>query len=67
MALHVPDEALMAIAMPCSSDRCRLPNFHLQLGRGVEVWSWVLQEIHYNQHGLLLLQGQGIYRLANKW
>ena len=26
-----------------------------------------LQEIHYNQHGLLLLQGKGIYRLANKW
>lgn len=26
-----------------------------------------LQEVHYNQHGLLLLQGQGIYRLADKW
>jgi glyoxylate utilization-related uncharacterized protein len=25
------------------------------------------QEIHYNQHGLLLLQGKGIYRLADKW
>ena len=27
----------------------------------------MLQEVHYNQHGLLLLQGQGIYRLADKW
>ena len=26
-----------------------------------------LQEVHYNQHGLLLLQGQGIYRLADRW
>ncbi len=26
-----------------------------------------LQEIHHNQHGLLLLQGQGIYRLADRW
>jgi len=26
-----------------------------------------VQEVHYNQHGLLLLQGQGIYRLADKW
>jgi len=26
-----------------------------------------IKEIHYNQHGLLLLQGKGIYRLANKW
>ncbi|KAK9819200.1 hypothetical protein WJX74_002602 [Apatococcus lobatus] len=26
-----------------------------------------VKEIHYNQHGLLLLQGQGIYRLADKW
>lgn len=25
------------------------------------------QEVHYNQHGLLLLQGQGIYRLGNNW
>jgi glyoxylate utilization-related uncharacterized protein len=25
------------------------------------------QEVHYNQHGLLLLQGQGIYRLGNHW
>lgn len=23
-----------------------------------------IKEIHYNQHGLLLLQGQGIYRWA---
>ena len=30
------------------------------------VLAW-LQEIHYNQHGLLLLQGQGIYRLADSW
>ena len=27
----------------------------------------MLQEVHYNQHGLLLLEGQGIYRLADKW
>lgn len=27
----------------------------------------ILQEVHYNQHGLLLLQGQGIYRLADQW
>lgn len=29
--------------------------------------SFALQELHYNQHGLLLLQGQGIYRLADNW
>ena len=23
--------------------------------------------MHYNQHGLLLLAGQGIYRLADSW
>ncbi|EFJ40623.1 hypothetical protein VOLCADRAFT_84422 [Volvox carteri f. nagariensis] len=27
---------------------------------------WV-KEVHYNQHGLLLLEGKGIYRLADKW
>ena len=26
-----------------------------------------VKEVHYNQHGLLLVQGQGIYRLADKW
>lgn len=26
-----------------------------------------MKEIHYNQHGLLLLEGQGIYRLADSW
>jgi (S)-ureidoglycine aminohydrolase len=26
-----------------------------------------VHEVHYNQHGLLLLQGQGIYRLADDW
>lgn len=26
-----------------------------------------LQEVHYNQHGLLLLEGQGIYRLGDSW
>lgn len=25
------------------------------------------QEVHYNQHGLLLLEGQGIYRLGDEW
>jgi (S)-ureidoglycine aminohydrolase len=25
------------------------------------------REVHYNQHGLLLLEGQGIYRLADDW
>lgn len=25
------------------------------------------QEVHYNQHGLLLLDGKGVYRLADKW
>jgi (S)-ureidoglycine aminohydrolase len=25
------------------------------------------QEVHYNQHGLLLLEGQGIYRLGDSW
>lgn len=25
------------------------------------------QEVHYNQHGLMLLDGKGIYRLADKW
>lgn len=27
----------------------------------------LIHEVHYNQHGLLLLQGQGIYRLADSW
>ncbi len=27
----------------------------------------IVKEVHYNQHGLLLLEGQGIYRLADKW
>mmetsp|Transcript_10452 Transcript_10452/g.33782 ORF Transcript_10452/g.33782 Transcript_10452/m.33782 type:complete len:80 (+) Transcript_10452:229-468(+) len=27
----------------------------------------VVKENHYNQHGLLLLEGQGIYRLSDKW
>ena len=27
----------------------------------------LVKEVHYNQHGLLLLEGQGIYRLADKW
>jgi (S)-ureidoglycine aminohydrolase len=26
-----------------------------------------VKEVHYNQHGLLLLEGQGIYRLADEW
>ncbi|PSC68380.1 DNA-binding protein isoform X1 isoform C [Micractinium conductrix] len=26
-----------------------------------------VKEVHYNQHGLLLLQGKGIYRLGNDW
>ncbi|BDA47841.1 (S)-ureidoglycine aminohydrolase [Coccomyxa sp. Obi] len=26
-----------------------------------------VKEVHYNQHGLLLVAGQGIYRLADKW
>ena len=26
-----------------------------------------VKEVHYNQHGLLLVQGQGIYRLADRW
>lgn len=26
-----------------------------------------LQEVHYNQHGLLLLEGQGVYRLGDSW
>ncbi|KAK9790343.1 hypothetical protein WJX73_006610 [Symbiochloris irregularis] len=26
-----------------------------------------VKEVHYNQHGLLLLQGQGIYRLGDSW
>ena len=26
-----------------------------------------VKEVHYNQHGLLLLAGQGIYRLADQW
>ena len=25
------------------------------------------KEVHYNQHGLLMLQGQGIYRLGDSW
>ena len=26
-----------------------------------------VKEVHYNQHGLVLLQGKGIYRLADDW
>ena len=26
-----------------------------------------VKEVHFNQHGLLLLEGQGIYRLGDKW
>ncbi|PIA40953.1 hypothetical protein AQUCO_02300018v1 [Aquilegia coerulea] len=26
-----------------------------------------IHEVHYNQHGLLLLEGQGIYRLGDNW
>lgn len=26
-----------------------------------------VKEVHYNQHGLLLLEGQGIYRLGDNW
>lgn len=26
-----------------------------------------VKEVHYNQHGLLLAAGQGIYRLADEW
>ncbi len=26
-----------------------------------------MQEMHWNQHGLLLLSGQGIYRLGSDW
>ena len=26
-----------------------------------------MKEVHYNQHGLLLLKGKGIYRLGNDW
>ncbi|EFN54219.1 hypothetical protein CHLNCDRAFT_17245, partial [Chlorella variabilis] len=26
-----------------------------------------VKEVHYNQHGLLLLQGKGIYRLGSNW
>ncbi|XP_010053543.2 (S)-ureidoglycine aminohydrolase [Eucalyptus grandis] len=26
-----------------------------------------IKEVHYNQHGLLLLEGQGIYRLGDSW
>ena len=27
----------------------------------------LVKEVHFNQHGLLLLEGQGIYRLADQW
>lgn len=26
-----------------------------------------VKEVHYNQHGLLLMAGKGIYRLGNEW
>ncbi|XP_073154312.1 (S)-ureidoglycine aminohydrolase [Henckelia pumila] len=26
-----------------------------------------VKEVHYNQHGLLILEGQGVYRLGNSW
>jgi (S)-ureidoglycine aminohydrolase len=27
----------------------------------------VVHEVHYNAHGLLMLQGQGVYRLNQEW
>ena len=26
-----------------------------------------IKELHYNQHGLLMLEGQGLYRLGAQW
>lgn len=26
-----------------------------------------VKEVHYNQHGMIILQGQGIYRLGDRW
>ena len=26
-----------------------------------------MKEVHYNQHGLLLLAGKGVYRLGDDW
>jgi len=25
------------------------------------------QEVHYNQHGMMILEGKGIQRLGDKW
>ncbi|KAL9663453.1 hypothetical protein QQ045_018839 [Rhodiola kirilowii] len=42
-------------------------NIHYNiLMKNVDSCIW-LQEVHYNQHGLLLLEGQGIYRLGDSW
>ena len=38
------------------------PNPTLQPGEYLYV-----KEVHYQQHGLMLLEGQGIYRLADSW
>jgi (S)-ureidoglycine aminohydrolase len=27
----------------------------------------IVHEVHYNTHGLVMLQGQGIYRLGDDW
>ena len=27
----------------------------------------VVHEVHYNSHGLVILQGQGVYRLGEEW
>ena len=40
-------------------------NFHVMDFNPGE--SLYVKEIHYNQHGLMLLEGQGIYRLNDNW
>ena len=40
-------------------------NFHvMDFNPGEHLY---VKEIHYNQHGLMLLEGKGIYRLNDKW
>jgi len=69
---HVEDSALLPTAGEVFELRKLLPqtedydfNIHVMDFKPGE--HLFVKEVHYNQHGLLMLEGQGIYRLANSW
>lgn len=52
-------------ALSLHSCSARYPNTTLPMRRAGEHLN--VKEVHYNQHGLLLLTGKGIYRLGSDW